>query len=341
MTFRELTGRFLEEAIYRLERVAFDDQSFLLRPRLSLSTFRFLCFGHNLLLLSQFPSGVHCGVPQPGIEPGRPNWARGCKPRLTANSSTGGDCEKALNAGTVTPVKTSTVPAWFFRPFSAALLPFSCCLSFPKLGDNLEQLDCDVASLYNSRISQPITPTPAFSNDDNVSICGEPIKHSISAGDCKAASSGDALHDFRACNGIILAQNFLAIEQQQNGRFGRPWTCSQRYNALIKLHDFVQTLIYCGSFWLCCGIRIRCRCRNNNGGHRRPCLNQFLKRRELGLHDLYWAFGLKFICAQFDLQAIVVVHEKYLSPYLSVVSIHSTRCVKALNGRDFHKGRRL
>src|SRR5260370_5014661 len=57
----------------------------LLGTRVSLSAFRLWFFGH-LALLS------HCThlVPEPGIGPGRPEWARDCKSRLSASSSTRG-----------------------------------------------------------------------------------------------------------------------------------------------------------------------------------------------------------------------------------------------------------
>jgi hypothetical protein len=50
--------------------------------------------------------------------------ARGCKPRLSASSSTGAQKSK-LDAEAGSPVKSSPATAWFFRPTSAALLPSS------------------------------------------------------------------------------------------------------------------------------------------------------------------------------------------------------------------------
>jgi hypothetical protein len=65
-------------------------------PRLRLGDFVLgflgILFYHRIGPLSEG------SVPPPGFEPGRPNWARGCKPRLTANSSTGGHV--APNVGT-------------------------------------------------------------------------------------------------------------------------------------------------------------------------------------------------------------------------------------------------
>src|SRR6266446_6947784 len=67
-------------------RVAFDYQAFLPRPTFTLSRL-FFFLRHFVLVSQRIPAGGN-KVPQPGIEPGRPNWARDCKSRLYANSST-------------------------------------------------------------------------------------------------------------------------------------------------------------------------------------------------------------------------------------------------------------
>jgi len=113
-------GIFLEEFVDSNLRVAFDDQTLLFGSR-----FRFLLLPlwfllHLVLLLQRFLSAALVTVPQPGIGPGRPNWARGCKPRLSANSSTGAQIS-GLDVGT--GHLGDAVPTWFFRPTSAALLP--------------------------------------------------------------------------------------------------------------------------------------------------------------------------------------------------------------------------
>src|SRR5580704_14855397 len=119
-----LSRRLFQELIYGGQRVAFNDQPLLLGSGFTLSALRYFLLWHLVLLSHPFLSAVLEVMPQPGMEPGRPkNRSRECKSRLSANSSTGARCKKALNAETVTPVKTSTVSAWFFRPFSAALLP--------------------------------------------------------------------------------------------------------------------------------------------------------------------------------------------------------------------------
>ena len=113
-----LSRRLFEEFVYGDLRVAFDDQSLLLGSGFTLSALWFWLLGHPVLLSHPFLSGDKV-VPQPGIGPGRHEWARGCKPRLSANSSTGAH-NKALNVGAVTPAKTSPAPA-LFGPVSAAL----------------------------------------------------------------------------------------------------------------------------------------------------------------------------------------------------------------------------
>src|SRR5260370_42530879 len=82
----DLSARFLAEEFGDcFLRIAFNYQSLLLRTRFTLSALRLWFFGH-LALLS------HCThlVPEPGIGPGRPEWARDCKSRLSASSSTRG-----------------------------------------------------------------------------------------------------------------------------------------------------------------------------------------------------------------------------------------------------------
>jgi hypothetical protein len=91
----------LEEFCNCFARIAFDDQSFFLGARFTLSALRLWFFWHLVLLSPRFLVGVEM-VPQPGIGPGSPDWARGCKPRLYANSSTG-----AHRTGTVTAVPVS------------------------------------------------------------------------------------------------------------------------------------------------------------------------------------------------------------------------------------------
>src|SRR5208283_2090490 len=84
-----LSARFLAEEFGDcFLRIAFNDKSLLLRSRFTLSALRFWLLWHVVLLSRRFSFGVE-GVPQPGIGPGRSERARGCKPRLSANSSTG------------------------------------------------------------------------------------------------------------------------------------------------------------------------------------------------------------------------------------------------------------
>jgi hypothetical protein len=117
--------RLLEERVYGDHGIAFNDESFLLGSGFTLSALRLWFLRHPVLLSQRFLSvALVKMVPQPGIGPGRPEWARGCKPRLSASSSTGAHCKKAKNAGAVMPAKTSPVPA-LFGPINAALTPSS------------------------------------------------------------------------------------------------------------------------------------------------------------------------------------------------------------------------
>src|SRR5580704_10378293 len=130
-----LSRRLFEELIYGDQRVAFNDQSLLLGARFTLSALRRFLLRHFELVSHWFVSAVKC-VPQSGIEPERREWARDCKSRLSASSSTGG-YKKELNAGAAMPLKTSPVPAWFFRPSSAALLPLPWHFSSISLERNI------------------------------------------------------------------------------------------------------------------------------------------------------------------------------------------------------------
>jgi hypothetical protein len=80
-----LARLIFEELRDCLERIAFDDQSLLLGSGFTLSALRFWFLWH--LGLSSYCTKL---VPEPGIGPGRLVRARGCKPRLSASSSTRG-----------------------------------------------------------------------------------------------------------------------------------------------------------------------------------------------------------------------------------------------------------
>jgi hypothetical protein len=82
-----LCGLRLEQSVNRLLGIG-DDEAFFFGPALTLfRSGRLLC-SHGVLSSSWFLFG-HEMVPQPGIGPGRPEWARDCKSRLSAASSTG------------------------------------------------------------------------------------------------------------------------------------------------------------------------------------------------------------------------------------------------------------
>ena len=123
-----LRRRLFEEFIYGDLRIASDNEPFLSGAGFTFFALRLGLFGH-LVLLSVSRLRAASKVPQPGIEPGRPFGSRECKSRLSTSSSTGA-FNKALNAGTVEVFPGVTVPAWFFGPISAALLPSSWDASY-------------------------------------------------------------------------------------------------------------------------------------------------------------------------------------------------------------------
>jgi hypothetical protein len=118
--------------------IAFDDEPFFDWAALAFQLLWVSFYCHVAVQLStRFPA-VASKVPQPGIGPGRPEWARDCKSRLSASSSTGAHNE-ALNAGTVMPVTDSPVLA-LFGPFSAALTPSSLSVLLKCLNENPSKL---------------------------------------------------------------------------------------------------------------------------------------------------------------------------------------------------------
>lgn len=210
-----LSARFLSEEFgdYFL-RIAFNYQSLLLRSRFTLWALRFCLLGH-LELLSHWFSVEVKGVPQPGIEPGRPFGSRECKSRLSTSSSTGACSRKALNVGAVMPLKTSPVPT-FFGPTSAALLPSSFSCSTPSNScDDGKQVSGNLPRFRNPGISQSIAPTSALTDHDYVAAAAQLIKQTINTVDCQATSSADSLRDFRTRDRVILSQYLLAVQQQQ------------------------------------------------------------------------------------------------------------------------------
>ncbi len=82
-------GLLFEKRVYGFERVAFDDKPFLFWSGLTLLTPRFVFLGHTKLV--SYSKNL---VPEPGIGPGRHEWARDCKSRLSASSSTRGSQAK-------------------------------------------------------------------------------------------------------------------------------------------------------------------------------------------------------------------------------------------------------
>src|SRR6266542_1451110 len=95
-----LAGRLSEELVYRFLRIVSDDEPFLMWPRFTFLALRFWFLWHLLVVLSRLVESL---VPEPGIGPGCTVGARGCKPRLSASSST-----RAHHTGTVVSVPVIT-----------------------------------------------------------------------------------------------------------------------------------------------------------------------------------------------------------------------------------------
>lgn len=111
-----------EEGVYRLLWVG-NDQPFLFRSALPLLRFGLTFVCHTVVSSHRFLNGV---MPQPGIGPGRRGWARDCKSRLSASSSTG--AQRALNVGAGNPSKCAAPTC--SGPNGAALNPSSFHASY-------------------------------------------------------------------------------------------------------------------------------------------------------------------------------------------------------------------
>lgn len=107
---------FAEELTDCIGGIAANDEPFLLWSGLCLLLG---LLRHCVLLSLRLLSRVLL-VPVAGVGPAHPEWALGCKPSLSASSSTRA-LEESLEAVVGRPVKTSPTTAWFLRPSSAAL----------------------------------------------------------------------------------------------------------------------------------------------------------------------------------------------------------------------------
>jgi hypothetical protein len=109
-----LVGFPLEKPVYCACGIASYDKPFLFRSALAFRTLAFWFLRHLELSYRTRRMDLKL-VPQPGLEPGCPEWARDCKSRSYAISDTGG------NAGTVTAVPASS--KWWFIRFGVILRP--------------------------------------------------------------------------------------------------------------------------------------------------------------------------------------------------------------------------
>jgi hypothetical protein len=109
-----------EERVNGLLRVG-NDQPFFLRATFLLLSFRCGLSRHTVVSSHWFSNG---GVPQPGIEPGRPKWAPACKAGLTAISSTGG-----FGGGGGIPTRDKPISNRLL--YALRYVPFCITFSFP------------------------------------------------------------------------------------------------------------------------------------------------------------------------------------------------------------------
>ena len=185
-------------------------------PGLPFWRFGFGFFG----ILYYYHSGSCLGmivVPQPGIGPGRPEWARGCKPRLSANSSTGAH-NKAPNVGAVTPAQGFSRP-YFFRAGQRGPKSFSWRSSSARKnqsGNRRNQFLCDGARFRAACIRKPVFLSPPLPEGHYVTVFGQLVEDAIQSRSAVSASSGQAGKKFGTRYRVITANRFLPVEHNDN-----------------------------------------------------------------------------------------------------------------------------
>ena len=310
-----LGGLLLEELCQRGFGMLCDYEPFLLRPTLGLFPPFLIGFFRHLNIVSHRNfSAEENGMPQPGIEPGSPEWARGCKPRLSANSSTG--AQRVLDTGTVTPCKVSPVPV-LFRPSSAALNPSSSFSSANPLRHDCEQLSSELPRFGESRIGESIRLASVLPDNNHITVSRHFFKQTINARDGKSTSGSNSRHHLRTCNAVVGTEDFLSVKHEQYCILDASRTHSQRNNAVFRTHDSIKRGI---GFWHWrSGFRGRRIFQVREARWRRIYRlfrqrgNQVHESFHLLLHNGDRTFSLKFVNSNLELLTVGIVH-RFLLP---------------------------
>ncbi len=290
-----------------------DDEPFLFGTALAFSP-RFLLgfLGHLSLVSHSFSVSVgEEMVPQPGIEPGRRIRARGCKPRSSASSDTGGNPRP--DVGAVESLPGSAAPT-LFEPSSAALYPSSQGSSYAQ-----DKFCGEPTRSYHSRIRQAISLPAMFSKGDDVSFPRYPIKYAVNSVERIAASSSQPLDYLSASDTFILTKDFLAIHDDQDSIRNLVRPCGKRNSAPIYTRDLRERSIhgksrFFGKLKHLVGI-VRFinrwnRWRRWGWGLRRgaDCRNHFLERLKLFANGFSRTASLEFMWTDLDLKTVSVFH---------------------------------
>jgi hypothetical protein len=313
-----LFGLRLEQRVHSLLRV-FDDQSFFFRSPL---TFCRLFRLHQIVLSSRFSIW---GMPQPGIGPGSPEWARDCKSRLSASSSTG--AQIALDGGTGDRSKCAVPPC--FRSSNATLNLFSSCFSLSQanLCNRRDTRRCELSSLIQASVSKAIFLPAPFTEGDHVSLTSQLLKQAVRPLNRHSACSIESTNDLATCYGVVTAHQFLAKQQKENCILWRCWADCQGNDSLVSPSDLVKVEAidrrilrrrikggrqYCDRHIFRRGLWGQLRQGRLHG-------DEFLKSLKLLMNDLGVAFGLKFILAYLQFQSVGLGHR--VPSFLSTITV--------------------
>jgi hypothetical protein len=221
----------------------------------------------------------------------------------------------ALDAVAGSPVKSSPATAWFIRPSSAALLPsFSWWASSQISSRNKrDHFHGNLPRPSDTSIGQAIPFGPVLPDNDYVTVAAHILKQAVYAQDGETAGGRDAVHYLRAGDRVVLAQDFLPIENQQYCIGSSTGPCRKRYDAIFYFHYFVQgrvntwrfrlgrgswrLKVHLGRFslWLWTWLRWGSRY------HISP-------REKISPHSFGWPFGLKGILPISGFESVGVFH---------------------------------
>jgi len=294
-------------------RVAFDDKAFLFRPPFTFT--RCFPFPRHFVLLSQMFSAGEKLVPRLGVGPRWLIKPRECKSRLSTSSSTGASSVK--DVGAVMPLKESPAPT-FFRPSSATLNPSSQRTSYAK-----NQVSGKRPRFNHSSMRQAVPLSAMFPKSNDVSFPRHAVKHAVNSIERIPASGSQSLDYFSASDTIILAKDFLAVQDDQDSIRDVDRSCGKGNGASVYSRYLREAIIdsersagcnvdnllrviwfFLRQFWRWrCGWLLR---------RKSDCCNHFLESLKLFTHGFGRARRLKLMWTELHLQMVRVFHNTLL-----------------------------